>query len=802
MQEVVKKEIVKLLDTGIIYSIADSPWVSPIHCLPKKGGITVVTNENDELVLTRTTIDFSKIARPITKLLEKDTPFEFNDECQKDFESLKEKLTCAPVIEEPYLFKVCSDGMIRHCISGPETQTILDKCHHKPTGGHYGPNITAKKVLDSGFYWPTIIKEAHTLVRLCEACQKTENISKRDEMPLNNIQVCEIFDVWGIEFMGPFPKSYKFEYILVAINYVYKWAEAQALPTNDARVVITFLKKLFCRFGMPKALISDRGTHFCNKIIEKTMKRYGVNHCFFTSYHPQTSGQVENTNRALKRILEKTVKDNPAIWSRKPDNALWAFALPTKHLLDFQDSPDDEEDSRSSQEYMNDLEEEYQARALLAKAKRFFKRGTQRFSNANATDQTECHKCTKNGHFARDCWSKTSVPSYQLYFQLKLLHSSEYKPEPRHTKDFEAKYKKDEEEVLSDDNDVIEVKALMALADEERVYVGKESVRNDYPCIDLNYVEEQRNNLMSKHRNLVQELNTCKEQLLVLKQAKLDLLTMQHCINEQIPTQKKKILGIDQLTEDTSSSGPKDLVFVKFSTDNSEVYITGSNKPKLSEAEDSTLSNHDTGKHPLPPLEKLTRAEPVSGPKTIKSILKSKSTFKAETLKGIIINEPSPTPATSNKSSLVSKTNSAPAGKLKNMKIEDDPPLSIVPPNALQNKYKTQFKMNCKLCGQNNDLFKNYYEVLFCKKCKRTNHRKCDQAEFMSSMNINQYHTGQGEYFSRSRPAGSAIPFPSCIHHGYNDHKSDDYAYYPICEICGSYDHDTHGHNMIISLRR
>ncbi|GJW86599.1 reverse transcriptase domain-containing protein [Tanacetum coccineum] len=139
-------------------------------------------------------------------------------------------------------------------------------------------------------YWPTIIKEAHTLVRLCEACQKTGNISKR-----------------------------------VTVDYVSKWAEAQALPTNDARVVVTFLKKLFCHFGMPKALISDRGTHFCNKIMEKTMKRYGVNHRFSTSYHPQTSGQVENTNRALKRILEKTVKDNPAIWSRKLDDALWAF---------------------------------------------------------------------------------------------------------------------------------------------------------------------------------------------------------------------------------------------------------------------------------------------------------------------------------------------------------------------------------------------------------------------------------------------------------------------------------------------
>ncbi|GJS33306.1 reverse transcriptase domain-containing protein [Tanacetum coccineum] len=129
----------------------------------------------------------------------------------------------------------------------------------------------------------------------------------------------------GIDFMGPFPKSNKFEYILVAVEYISKWAKAQALPTNDARVVITFLKKLFCNFGMLKALISDRGTHFCNKMMEKTMKRYGVSHRFSTSYHPQTSGQVENTNRALKRIIVKTVKDNPAIWSRKLDDALWVF---------------------------------------------------------------------------------------------------------------------------------------------------------------------------------------------------------------------------------------------------------------------------------------------------------------------------------------------------------------------------------------------------------------------------------------------------------------------------------------------
>jgi hypothetical protein len=227
--------------------------------------------------------------------------------------------------EKPYLFKMYKDGMIRRCVSGAETRKILDECHHGPTGGHYGPSTTARKVFDAGFYWPTIFKEAYTLVQNCDACQKSGNLSRRDEMPQKSIQVCEIFDIWGIDFMGPFPKSHKYKYILVAIDYVSKWVEAEALPTNDARVFVNFLKKLFARYGIPKDLISDRGSHFCNKQMEKVMKRYGVHHRFATAYHPQTSGQVENTNRAIKRILEKTVKDNPSVWSRKLDDALWAF---------------------------------------------------------------------------------------------------------------------------------------------------------------------------------------------------------------------------------------------------------------------------------------------------------------------------------------------------------------------------------------------------------------------------------------------------------------------------------------------
>ena len=101
--------------------------------------------------------------------------------------------------------------------------------------------------------------------------------------------------------------------------------EAQALPTNDARVVVRFLKKLFSRFGTPKALISDRGTHFFNTQLSRALSRYGVSHRFSMSYHPQTNGQAEVTNRGIKRILEKIIGQNWKDWSDKLDDALWAF---------------------------------------------------------------------------------------------------------------------------------------------------------------------------------------------------------------------------------------------------------------------------------------------------------------------------------------------------------------------------------------------------------------------------------------------------------------------------------------------
>ncbi|GJX64675.1 reverse transcriptase domain-containing protein [Tanacetum coccineum] len=196
--------------------------------------------------------------------------------------------------DDPFLFKICADQVIRRCVSGQEAFDILKACHSGPTGGHYGANYTAKKIFDSGFYWPTIYKDAHDYVTRCDICQRQGKISQRDRDATKlYLSLARNLMTLGIDFMGPFPSSRGNKYILVAVDYLSKWVEAKALPTNDARVVCKFLKSLFARFGAPRAITSDRGTHFCNDQFAKVMLKYGVTHRLSTAYHPQTSGQVE-----------------------------------------------------------------------------------------------------------------------------------------------------------------------------------------------------------------------------------------------------------------------------------------------------------------------------------------------------------------------------------------------------------------------------------------------------------------------------------------------------------------------------
>lgn len=228
--------------------------------------------------------------------------------------------------DEPYLWKHGADQIIRRCVEKHEVQSILTFCHSYACGGHFGPQKTAKKVLESGFYWPQVFHDSYLFCASCDRCQKTGNINSRNQMPLNPILTCEIFDVWGIDFMGPFPTSSGFSYILLPVDYVSKWVEAKATRTNDSKVVVEFLQaNIFSRFGTPKALISDRGTHFCNRTLEAVLKKYGVTHKVSTAYHPQTNGQAEISNRQIKGILEKIVNTSRKDRSSRLDDALWAY---------------------------------------------------------------------------------------------------------------------------------------------------------------------------------------------------------------------------------------------------------------------------------------------------------------------------------------------------------------------------------------------------------------------------------------------------------------------------------------------
>ncbi|KAL9382097.1 hypothetical protein Peur_025132 [Populus x canadensis] len=336
--------------------------------------------------------DFSKITAPLCKLLAKEVDFVFDQACKDAHDELKRRVTSAPIIQPPnwdepfeimcdasdyavgavlgqrigknlhviayasrmldefppglstsqkdklradakyyfwdtpYLWKFCVDQVVRRCVPQDEFHSILTFCHSHSCGGHFGAKRTAHKVLESGFYWPSIFKDAYHFCKSCEKCQKTGNITHKNQMPLTNILVSEIFDVWGIDFMGPFPSSFGNLYILLAVDYVSKWIEAKATRTNDAKVVLDFVRThIVDRFGIPKAIISDRGTHFCNRSMEALLRKYHVTHRTSTAYHPQTNGQAEISNREIKSILEKTVQPNRRDWSLRLGDALWAY---------------------------------------------------------------------------------------------------------------------------------------------------------------------------------------------------------------------------------------------------------------------------------------------------------------------------------------------------------------------------------------------------------------------------------------------------------------------------------------------
>ena len=151
--------------------------------------------------------------------------------------------------DKSYLYKMCSDQMIRRCVPNEEIPHILHSCHTTAYGGHFKGHKTVAKILQSGYFCPSIFKGVYEFVKCCDRCQRIGNISQKHEMSLINMLKVELFDVWRIDFMGPFPLSFGNLYILVVVDYVSKWVEAIALPTNDAKAMVKFIhKNIFSMF--------------------------------------------------------------------------------------------------------------------------------------------------------------------------------------------------------------------------------------------------------------------------------------------------------------------------------------------------------------------------------------------------------------------------------------------------------------------------------------------------------------------------------------------------------------------------
>ncbi|KAH7857345.1 hypothetical protein Vadar_011565 [Vaccinium darrowii] len=238
------------------------------------------------------------------------------------------------MFDDPYLFKYCADQIVRRCVPESDQRGIIEFSHSEACGGHFSAKKTTAKILQCGFFWPRMFRDVFEFCKSCDRCQRLGKITSRNMMPLQPILVLEVFDCWGIDFMGPFPVSHGFEYILLAVDYVSKWVEAIPTRSVESRVVLEFLKEyILSRFGVPRAIISDQGTHFTSRSFGALMGKYGVTHKVSTSYHPQTNGQAELANREIKVILEKTMGVHRKDWSTRLNDALWAYRTAYKTVL-------------------------------------------------------------------------------------------------------------------------------------------------------------------------------------------------------------------------------------------------------------------------------------------------------------------------------------------------------------------------------------------------------------------------------------------------------------------------------------
>eukprot|EP00253_Pinus_taeda_P009163 PITA_09163 len=190
------------------------------------------------------------------------------------------------------LFKLGPDQMLRHCVREKEVFDILLTCHDGPYGGHFVAKRSAFKILDAGYYWPSLHQDVRRYISQCDRCQRMGKPTPREKMPLQPQVTLEPFRKWGMDFVGPInPPSRQRPYIIVCIDYLTKWVETKVIKVETKEKVAEFLREnIFYKFGYPRELVTDQGSQFTSNLIEYFLAHHKIKHRTSTTYHPQENG--------------------------------------------------------------------------------------------------------------------------------------------------------------------------------------------------------------------------------------------------------------------------------------------------------------------------------------------------------------------------------------------------------------------------------------------------------------------------------------------------------------------------------
>ncbi len=193
---------------------------------------------------------------------------------------------------------------------------VMKELHERLSRGHFAMKIMQRKILDVGYWWPTMYKDMHDYYKSCDACQRTRGLGTQTLAKLVISLPEESFMKRGLDFVGPIKLAGKYtwnKYILITINYVTKWVEARALRTNIVVVIAKFWYCILTKFGCPFTIVTDQGVHFINDAIKYLTDHFLMKHVSSTTY-PWGNGQAESTNKVLGTLLTKLVSENRTNW--------------------------------------------------------------------------------------------------------------------------------------------------------------------------------------------------------------------------------------------------------------------------------------------------------------------------------------------------------------------------------------------------------------------------------------------------------------------------------------------------------